>query len=93
MSSNNFMKELDNQLKNKTNGQVTLNNSKWKIASGCLSSLPNLLLIAFVILKLCNVIAWSWVWVLAPLWIPFALIIALLLIMLIGVVIYALIKK
>lgn len=29
-----------------------------------------LLTIVFIILKLCNVIAWSWVWVLGPLWIP-----------------------
>lgn len=28
-----------------------------------------LLQIAFIILKLCNVIKWSWVWVLAPIWI------------------------
>lgn len=26
-----------------------------------------LLTIVFIILKLCNVIAWSWVWVLSPL--------------------------
>lgn len=32
------------------------------------------LLILFIALKLTGVIAWSWVWVLAPLWIPFALI-------------------
>lgn len=32
-----------------------------------------LLTIAFIVLKLCNVIAWSWVWVLSPLWIPVAL--------------------
>ena len=32
-----------------------------------------LLLVAFIILKLCHVIEWAWVWVLAPLWIPFAL--------------------
>ena len=25
--------------------------------------------IVFIILKLCNVIDWSWIWVLAPLWI------------------------
>ena len=30
----------------------------------------------FIVLKLCGVIAWSWVWVLAPFWI--SLIIALL---------------
>jgi hypothetical protein len=27
------------------------------------------LTIAFIVLKLCGVIHWSWVWVLAPLWI------------------------
>lgn len=32
-----------------------------------------LLTIAFIVLKLCRVIAWSWVWVLAPLWISWAL--------------------
>lgn len=31
------------------------------------------LTIAFVVLKLCNVIDWSWVWVLSPLWISVAL--------------------
>lgn len=35
-----------------------------------LGSFPTLLTIAFIILKLCNVITWSWWWVLAPLWIP-----------------------
>ena len=34
--------------------------------------LANLTLI-LITLKLCGVIAWSWVWVLAPLWIPLAL--------------------
>jgi hypothetical protein len=32
-----------------------------------------LLTIAFIILKLTNVITWSWWWVLAPIWIPFGL--------------------
>ena len=31
------------------------------------------LTIVFVALKLCHVIAWSWVWVLSPLWIGFLL--------------------
>lgn len=31
------------------------------------------LTIAFIVLKLCNVITWQWVWVLAPLWIPIAI--------------------
>lgn len=28
------------------------------------------LLIVFIVLKLCGVIKWSWIWVLSPLWIP-----------------------
>lgn len=31
--------------------------------------LPTLLGVAFVVLKLCHVINWSWWWVLAPFWI------------------------
>ena len=38
-----------------------------------------LLTIAFIILKLCNVITWSWVWVLSPLWISFILIVLIIL--------------
>jgi len=34
------------------------------------SAFPTLLLITFIILKLCNVITWSWWWVLSPFWIP-----------------------
>jgi hypothetical protein len=30
----------------------------------------SLLLVAFIVLKLCNVIAWSWWWVLSPAWVP-----------------------
>lgn len=33
----------------------------------------NLLTIVFIVLKLCDAIDWSWWWVLAPSWIPFAL--------------------
>jgi len=33
-------------------------------------SFPALLGFAFIILKLTNFIAWSWLWVLAPFWIP-----------------------
>lgn len=36
-------------------------------------SLTGLLTIAFVVLKLCKVIAWSWWWVLSPLWIHLAI--------------------
>jgi len=36
--------------------------------------------LAFIVLKLCHVIEWAWIWVLAPIWIPFALLTLLLLI-------------
>jgi hypothetical protein len=36
-------------------------------------SIGGILLIVFIVLKLCGVIAWSWWWVLSPLWIPIAL--------------------
>lgn len=39
-----------------------------------------LLTIVFITLKLCGVIAWSWQWVLSPIWIPLAIGIGLLLI-------------
>ncbi len=32
-------------------------------------SLPSVLLLIFIILKLTGTIAWSWLWVLSPLWI------------------------
>ena len=35
-----------------------------------------LLTIVFIVLKLCKVIAWSWLWVLSPLWIPTLIVIA-----------------
>ena len=33
-----------------------------------------LLTIAFIVLKLTNVISWSWVWVLSPIWIVVAIV-------------------
>ena len=36
-------------------------------------SLCDLLLVTFIVLKLTGAITWSWLWVLAPLWIPFIL--------------------
>lgn len=33
----------------------------------------SILAIVFITLKLCGVIAWSWWWVLCPLWLGFAL--------------------
>lgn len=42
-----------------------------------------LLTIAFIVLKLCKVINWSWVWVLSPLWISFGLVAVILIVALI----------
>ena len=53
----------------------------------------SLLTIVFIVLKLCNVIAWSWVWVLAPIWIPTAIIIIATLIYLACVMINTTIKN
>lgn len=36
-------------------------------------NISGLLLVAFVILKSCKVIDWSWWWVLSPFWIPMLL--------------------
>ncbi len=44
-----------------------------------------LLTIVFIVLKLTNVIAWSWLWVLSPLWIPFAIGLVIGIIVLIGI--------
>ena len=35
-------------------------------------SFTQLLTVAFIVLKLCKVISWSWVWVLSPSWITLA---------------------
>ena len=40
----------------------------------------SLLLVAFIVLKLCGVIDWSWWWVLSPLWIPLGILILILLV-------------
>ena len=46
-----------------------------------------LLAILFIALKLTGVIAWSWWWVLAPIWIPFVIVVFVLIIA--GIVIIA----
>ena len=47
-----------------------------------------LLAILFITLKLLNVIQWSWLWVLLPIWIGFAIVIAILLVALFIAVIH-----
>lgn len=58
-------------------------------AAGGGIGIGTLLFIVFLVLKLCNVIDWSWWWVTAPLWIPIGLI---LLIMIITFTVLAFIK-
>lgn len=38
------------------------------ISGGAGISFTGLLTIVFIVLKLCHVIDWAWIWVLAPLW-------------------------
>lgn len=47
-------------------------------SSGAGIGFLGLLTIAFIVLKLTKCIAWSWWWVLAPLWMPVALILLML---------------
>jgi hypothetical protein len=47
-----------------------------KSASGGGIGICGVTFIVFLILKLCNIIDWSWWWVTAPLWIPIALCVA-----------------
>lgn len=42
-----------------------------------------LLQIVFIVLKLCEVIKWSWRWVLSPIWIGFVILLLILLIIVI----------
>ena len=51
-----------------------------------------LLFIAFLVLKLTGVISWSWWWVTAPLWIPFGIGVAILLIVA-PILIYRVLKE
>ena len=46
-----------------------------------------LLTIAFIVLKLCKVIAWPWVWVLSPVWISAALVLTVFVIVVIWAVV------
>lgn len=53
-----------------------------------------LLTIAFIVLKLTGVIAWSWLWVLAPIWISFGIgIFAAAILAIIGLIAFAVVKR
>ena len=46
----------------------------------------SLLLVAFIVMKLCGVITWSWLWVLSTFWIPLVIVVVALII--IGLVVF-----
>ena len=50
------------------------------------------LAVAFIVLKLTGVIGWSWLWVLAPIWIPTAITLAIIVIVLVVVLVRELTK-
>ena len=52
-----------------------------------------LLTVAFIVLKLTGVINWSWLWVLAPIWIPTAITLAIIAIVLAVVLTRELIRE
>ena len=52
-------------------------NEKKSAAGGCSIGVTGLLQVAFIVLKLCGVIDWSWWWVLSPTWISLGLVILL----------------
>lgn len=51
-----------------------------------------LLGVAFIVLKLCHVIEWSWWWVTAPFWGGFALFTVIMLLIFVGCIIKAICK-
>lgn len=53
----------------------TNNENKTTVSGGI--GFSGLLTIAFIVLKLLGVISWSWWWVLSPIWISFAIVIVL----------------
>lgn len=57
------------------------------------SSLSTVLGVVFLVLKLVGVIDWAWVWVLAPFWIPIALVIVIAIIWLLVVGIIAIVSR
>ena len=75
----------------KNQGEKEMEEEKTVVSSGC--SLATVLGIVFLVLKLVGVIDWAWVWVLAPFWIPVALVIAIALIWLLVIGIIAVINR
>lgn len=73
----------------------TRNNGETKVVrsggSG-IGGIGTILGIVFIVLKLTGVISWSWLWVLAPFWIPLALVAFIVVIVIIVTIIAAIIR-
>ena len=65
-----------------------MRNEKKNGAAGGGIGVAGLLGVAFVVLKLCGVIAWSWWWVLSPFWIPLTFYIGVVLAVILHGIIY-----
>ena len=52
-----------------------------------------LLTVAFIVLKLTGYINWSWLWVLAPLWLPIVAMIGFLIVLFVGAFIFFLLRE
>lgn len=65
----------------------TKNNGETKVVKSGGISLSSILGVVFIVLKLTGVISWSWVWVLAPFWIPLALVVLILAIIIVVTII------
>lgn len=71
----------------------TRNNGETKVISGGGCSFSTILGIVFIVLKLTGVISWSWVWVLAPFWIPLALVAFIVAIIIVVAIIRSIVNK
>lgn len=54
-----------------------MNDNKPVVINGGGVGFCGLLTIVLIVLKLCKVISWSWIWVLAPLWISIGIAVVL----------------
>ena len=56
---------------------INANTTTTKATKSICPSFSAILALIFIVLKLTGCITWSWVWVLAPLWIPLVIIVPL----------------
>lgn len=87
--ANNFYKKhVENRVKKqfkKIKDSWNLYKQERKKGAGFSTIFLLLLTATFVVLKILEIITWSWLWVLSPLWIPLGLTILLVIVALIGV--------